>query len=123
MKKNKITADICIDINNKTLKICKLEYFEDENNNFFYVFSPNYLAINLLNKRIFCGIQGIDLTLKKKHYVRKNIVPSFISERIPKKSRTNLKELIGNTKIDDYKPLEWLKKTKTRYFGDNLYVV
>ena len=42
MRKNKITADICIDINNKTLKICKLEYFEDENNNFFYVFSERF---------------------------------------------------------------------------------
>lgn len=73
--------------NNFIYKICKITYrlFEDES--FEYVFEPNYFLIDLLDSKYFQGISGLNLDLKKQEYIRKNIIPTFISERVPQKNR------------------------------------
>ncbi|MBD5515207.1 MAG: hypothetical protein HDR06_11370 [Lachnospiraceae bacterium] len=103
--------------------ICKLEYCE-EDKNFKYIFTPDYKMIAFLqqNKGIDISIQGINLNLHKKCYVRENFVPAFISERTPLRSRANLKELLGNVNPSEYIPLQWLKYTDLEYFGDKLIV-
>lgn len=123
MSNNVINAQICVDVNNVSIKICKIKYYENGSGDFFYIFTPYYDVINTLDKHIFQGIQGIDLSLKKKEYVRKNIVPCFILERSPSERRNNLKKLVTDIDIKNYKRLEWLKSTNLRYFGDNLYIV
>lgn len=117
-----IEGYICIDKDNIKIKLCKIEYIEYDENNFKYIFTPYYKNIDLLDENQFCGIQGINLEQRRDQYIRENFVPTFISERSPIKSRTNLSELMGKEGLKTYYPLQWLKKTKMRYFGDNLYV-
>lgn len=103
-------------------KIADIEYIEYENEEFEYIFIPNYSVIDLLDYDLFDGIPGLDLSLKKEKYTRKNIIPVFISERSPGKNRENLYELLHDCNMNYYNRLEWLKKTDTQYFGDSMYV-
>ena len=71
---------------------------------------------------MFHGIQGIDLELKKDCYVRKNFVPSFISERSPIPTRMNLPQLMDEAGISEYNTIAWLKNTPLQYFGDKYFL-
>lgn len=103
-------------------KIAKIEYTECENESFTYVFTPYYDVIDLLSPSVFQGIPGLDLDLRKPEYVRKNMIPVFISERAPNKNREDLWQLLENAEMKYLNQLEWLIRTKTRYPGDRLYV-
>ncbi len=114
---------ICVDDDyNFTYHVAAIEYIEREDESFQYIITPNYSVIELLPSRIFQGIPGIDLDLKKENYVRENIVPVFISERTPGENREDLWELLEQCDMDYLNRLEWLVRTKTRYLGDGLYV-
>lgn len=89
---------------------------------FSYEFIPNYRVLKLINKDEFCGIQGIDLDLKKEKYIRKED-NTFIYERVPPRNRANISEYLRNLDLDYYDPLEILLRKKTRYSGDPLNVV
>ena len=102
--------------------VCKIEYREWENEEFEYRFMPLYSVIDLLDQSIFQGIPGIDLAKRKAEYVRKNIVPTFISERAPGKNREELWKLLEDCGMTYLNQLEWLIKTDTHYIGDRLYV-
>lgn len=78
--------------------------------------------IDLLAPQYFQGILGLDLSLKKKSYLRENIVPVFISERTPGENREDLWELLKACDMNYLNRLEWLVRTKTRYSGDEMYV-
>ena len=121
MKNKKEIADICVIYNGDPYPICGIEYYADEENDFCYVFTPYYDRIAGLPDTIFHGIQGIDLDLGKKYYVRKNFVPSFISERSPRPPRTDLEVLMKRAGIDEYNTLSWLKNTDLQYFGDGYF--
>lgn len=122
MKINYESAMICAESASGMIPVCRLEYYEDESNNFYYVFTPVYENIDKLSYNEFHGIQGVNLNLRKKEYVRKNYVPTFISERSPIPTRMNLNDLMDEAGIEKYNPVLWLKKTKMKYFGDN-YIV
>ena len=122
MKYNLESADICVMYPDNPYPVCYIEYYTDKNDSFYYCFMPYYDRINQLPLSIFHGIQGIDLTLKKKCYIRKNYVPSFISERAPIPTRTNLSELMNEAGITEYNPIAWLKHTKLHYFGDGYFL-
>ncbi len=102
--------------------ISDISYTLWENEEFEYVFRPHYPVIDLLDSSLFQGIPGLDLSEKKETYVRKNIIPTFISERSPGKNRENLWQLLEECHMDYLNPLEWLIRTDTKYIGDRLYV-
>lgn len=102
--------------------ISEIKYTVWENEEFEYRFRPNYSVIELLDPSLFQGIPGIDLDLKKNEYVRRNIVPTFISERSPSPNRQELWKLLEDCNMKHLNRLEWLIRTDTKYIGDPLYV-
>ena len=104
-------------------KVSKIEYDEYENGDYEYRFEPFYNVIDFLPSSIFQGIPGLDLTLKKECYSRSNMVPVFISERTPSENREDVRELLDENGMQSLNRLEWLMKTKTKYSGDNLFVI
>ncbi len=124
MKKINTTALICIKDNYGILyKISKIEYNEYENGEFEYIFTPFYNVIDLIPDSIFQGIPGLDLSLRKEQYFRKNIIPVFISERTPSENREDVRILLEENNMESLNRLEWLIRTKTKYSGDNLQVI
>lgn len=116
-------GDICLkDEYNITYKVAEILYTEREDESFIYKIKPNYSVISLLSVKDFQGIPGIDLSLKKKTYIRENIVPVFISERAPGKNREDLWKLLNDCDMQYLNQLEWLIRTKTQYSGDKLFV-
>lgn len=59
----------------------------------------------------------------KKEYIRENIQPVFISERVPSNPREDYYDILASLKMDYMNPIEYLIKTKESYSGDNLYVI
>ncbi len=102
--------------------VSQIEYKLWRNEEFEYIFKPNYSVIELLDASLFQGIPGIDLELHKEEYVRKNSVPTFISERAPGANREELWRLLEDCDMQYLNQLEWLIKTNTKYIGDRLYV-
>ena len=116
-------GNICLrDKYNIKYVISKIEYIEKENGDYKYLFYPNYSVIDMLNCDIFQGIPGIDLDKRKNCYERTNMTPVFISERSPGKNRVDLHELLEQVNMTSLNRLEWLIRTNTQYFGDNMYV-
>ncbi len=102
--------------------VSQIEYEIWENEDFEYRFRPNYSVIELLDSSIFQGIPGINLELHKEEYVRRNSVPTFVSERSPSQNREELWQLLEDCNMNYLNQLEWLIKTDTKYIGDRLYV-
>lgn len=114
---------ICLqDEYNFVYKIARIDYTEWEDGNFKYSFTPFYSVINLLPPRLFQGIPGIDLSLRRACYERENIVPIFISERTPSENREDLWQLLEESGMNALNRLEWLIRTNKRYPGDNFFV-
>ena len=103
-------------------RVAEIEYRIWKNEEFEYIFKPNYSVISLLDTSLFQGIPGIDLSLEKEEYVRRNIVPTFISERSPSPNREGLWELLESYNMEYLNRLEWLIRTDTKYIGDRLYL-
>ena len=113
---------ICLKNNNIEYYLCVIEYHLSSDGNFKYVFKPNYDVIDLLSSEIFDSIPGIDLSLRKESYVRDNITPTFISERVPNKNRVDYYELLKERNMDYMDPITYLIRSKKYYSGDFLYV-
>lgn len=115
---------ICVkDKCNILYKLSKIDYNEYENGEYEYIFTPNYNVIDLLDSNVFQGIPGLDLSLKRERYIRKNMVPVFVSERTPSENREDVRELLEENGMDVLNRLEWLIRTNTKYSGDNLFVI
>lgn len=125
MTKELVTSGIiCIDDSNGfTYRISNIDYHYDSNEQFEYVFTPNYSVISLLSSDIFQGIPGIDLSKMKELYVRKQRTPVFISERTPPPNRVDLWDLLEKAGMSYLNRLEWLIRQQPKYSGDNLYVI
>ena len=122
---NRIKSDGLICIKNKInieFAICKIEYILWEDETFKYIFTPYYDVINLLESNIFQGIPGIEIDLKKKEYIRENVIPTFIAERVPSEKREDHYELIQKVGMNYMNPVDYLIKTQGKYSGDKLYV-
>ncbi|MCQ2071224.1 MAG: hypothetical protein MJZ68_08845, partial [archaeon] len=102
-------------------RICRIDQITFESEEFRYEFRPDYGTIDILPPE-FDGIPGLDLSLRRECYVRENIVPVFIAERVPPRNRENLSEELEEVGLGYYDALEWLIRTDTQYFGDRLYV-
>lgn len=123
MKSATTTGLICLDDSlGLTYRIAKITYTEREDGTFEYEVEPCYPIIDLLGAKLFQGIPGLDLSLRKKIYRRANITPTFIEERTPGPRRENLQELLETEGMQYLNRLEWLIRTDLRYSGDNFYV-
>lgn len=126
MQKKQLTTTglICLeDDYHIVYKVAKIEYKEWEDGTFKYVFIPFYNVIEMLPDRLFQGIPGLDLSLKKAVYERNNIVPTFISERTPDEHREDVRDLMEELGLQSLNRLEWLVRTDKRYSGDRLFVM
>lgn len=124
MKKYKSIGTICVkDSLNIVYALCKIEYILFEDLKFKYIFTPNYSVIELLDDKLFQGIPGLNLELRKDEYIRDNINPIFISERVPSEKREDYYELLKELNMDFMDPIKFLISTKKQYVGDNLFVV
>ena len=102
--------------------VSEIEYKLWQNEEFEYRFRPKYSVIDLLDSSVFQGIPGLDLDIRKEEYVRRNTVPTFISERAPGANREELWKLLEDCNMKYLNQLEWLIRTDTKYIGDRLYV-
>lgn len=96
------------------------ERFDDQN--FQYIFSPEWSVIDTLPPAIFQGIPGLDMSLRLEKYYRVNMTPYFIAERTPSENREDLWELLEEVGLDYYDRFEWLLRTGMRCGTDNLIV-
>ena len=103
-------------------RIARIEYEEWENGHFEYRFFPFYNVIEMLPPSLFQGIPGIDLSLKRAVYERKNINPTFITERTPSEKREDVWSLLEENGMRALNRLEWLIRTNKRYSGDRFFV-
>ena len=103
-------------------KIAKIEYEEWEDGEYKYRFYPFYNVIDMLPPHLFQGIPGLDLSLRRASYERKNLVPVFISERTPGENREDVWQLLEENGMQVLNRLEWLIRTNKRYSGDRFYV-
>ena len=124
MRKLTTMGFICLEDDYKFIyKIAKIEYEEWEDGAFNYIFRPFYNVIDMLPDHLFQGIPGLDLSLKRAVYERKNIVPTFIGERTPSEHREDLWALMEESGMQALNRLEWLIKTNKRYSGDRFFVM
>ena len=115
---------ICVkDSFNLIYNVCTITYEEREDESFKYIFEPNYSVIDLLTSRYFQGIPGLNLDLRRKEYIRENIIPTFISERVPQKNREDYYELLEEVNLEYMDPIEYLIRTKLQYCGDNFFCI
>ncbi len=110
------------DANKNRYNIAELAFERYDEQNFQYVFTPYWKLIEFLPKEIFSDIPGIDMSIKKEHYYRVNMTPSFISKRTPGRGREDIKRLLEEVELDYYDRFEWLLRTD-RICGDDNFVV
>jgi len=124
MKKLTTSGFICLkDDYGFDYKVARIDYEEWEDGNFNYIFRPFYNVIDILPDSLFQGIPGLDLSLRREVYERKNTVPTFISERTPSKNREDIWQILEKSGMQSLNRLEWLIRTNTRYSGDRFFVV
>lgn len=111
-----------VDKNKNRYNVAEVAYERYDDQNFQYVFSPYWKLIEFLPREVFDGIPGIDMDVRKEHYYRVNITPSFISKRTPSRTRENVKELLDEVGLDYYDRFEWLLRTNRHCGDDNLVV-
>lgn len=115
---------ICVkDKFNFTYYLCEITYILNEDETYKYIFKPNYNVIDLLDADLFQGIPGLNIDLRKNEYIRENILPTFISERVPSDNREDYYELLEKVSMEYMDPIQYLIRTDQRYSGDNLFVV
>lgn len=98
-----------------------LERYDDQN--YQYIFTPYWKALDSLPDGVFQGIPGINMDVKRDRYYRVNMTPSFISMRTPGESREDVRELMASVGLDYYDRFEWLLRSGTKCGDDNLVVV
>lgn len=111
-----------VDKNENRYNVAEVSFERYDDQNFQYVFSPYWKLIEFLPKDVFDGIPGINMDVKKEHYYRVNMTPSFISKRTPSRTRENVKELLDEVGLDYYDRFEWLLRTDRTCGDDNLIV-
>lgn len=97
MKEHTTRGIICLkDDYGIEYRVSKITYTIYENEEYEYRFIPNYAVIDLIDPSLYMGIPGLNMDLRKEVYVRKNIEPTFITERSPSKNREDLWELLDS---------------------------
>ena len=102
--------------------VSRVDFERFDEQNFQYIFSPEWSVIDTLPASIFQGIPGLDMSLRLERYYRVNMTPYFISERTPCEGREDLWELLDEVGLDYYDRFEWLLRSNMRCGTDNLIV-
>ena len=102
--------------------VSRVDFERFDEQNFQYIFSPEWSVIDTLPASIFQGIPGLDMSLRLERYYRVNMTPYFISERTPSEGREDLWELLDEVGLDYYDRFEWLLRSNMRCGTDNLIV-
>lgn len=102
--------------------VSRVDFERFDEQNFQYIFSPEWSVIDTLPTSIFQGIPGLDMSLRLERYYRVNMTPYFISERTPSEGREDLWELLDEVGLDYYDRFEWLLRSNMRCGTDNLIV-
>lgn len=124
MKIYESNANICVKGNhNIVYRVAEIQYLEKEDGYTRYTFIPNYSVISLLDSKYFQGIPGLNLDLKRERYIRENMTPVFISERVPMKNRVDYQKLLNDVGLEVMEPIQYLLRTKLQYFGDNFFLL
>lgn len=100
-------------------KVARLTYELFENEAFQFSFEPYYDVLDALPT---VSIPGIDLSLRLPIYYRSNIIPVFVSERIPPKNRVNLEAELQQSGLSYWHPFLLMLDAKRVYGGDRLSV-
>lgn len=111
-----------IDRKGNKYAVSRVDFERYDDQNFQYIFSPEWSVIDSLPASIFQGIPGLDMSLRLERYYRVNMTPYFISERTPSEGREDLWELLESVDLDYYDRFEWLLRTNMRCGTDNLIV-
>lgn len=98
-------------------KIAKFTYELFANESFQYIFEPFYDVLDAFDN---LEIPGIDLSLRSKEYIRANLTPVFVSERVPPRNRVNIREVLKDYGLDYYNAFLMLLDSKYIYGGDRL---
>ena len=102
--------------------VSRVDFERFDEQNFQYIFSPEWSVIDTLPASIFQGIPGLDMSFRLERYYRVNMTPYFISERTPSEGREDLWELLDEVGLDYYDRFEWLLRSNMRCGTDNLIV-
>ena len=100
----------------------RIDFERYDEQNFQYIFTPQWSVIDSLPPSIFQGIPGLDMSMRLARYYRVNMTPYFITERTPGENREDLWELLEEVGLDYYDRFEWLLRTNMRCGTDNLIV-
>ena len=111
-----------VDRNGDKYAVSRVDFERFDEQNFQYVFTPEWSVIDNLPASIFQGIPGLDMSLRLERYYRVNMTPYFISERTPGEGREDLWELLDEVGLDYYDRFEWLLRSNMRCGTDNLIV-
>lgn len=111
-----------VDRSGSKYAVSRVDFERYDDQNFQYIFSPEWSVIDTLPASIFQGIPGLDMSMRLERYYRVNMTPYFISERTPSESREDLWELLEEVGLDYYDRFEWLLRTNMRCGTDNLVV-
>lgn len=63
------------------------------------------------------------MDLRKEEYIRENMRPVFISERVPSEKREGYRDFLKKVGMDYMDPVEYLIRTDYKYSGDNFFVI
>ena len=102
--------------------VSRIDFERYDDQNFQYIFSPEWSVIDSLPTSVFQGIPGLDMSMRLERYYRVNMTPYFISERTPSEGREDLWELLESVGLDYYDRFEWLLRSNMRCGTDNLIV-
>ena len=111
-----------VDRSGSKYAVSRVDFERYDDQNFQYIFSPEWSVIDTLPASIFQGIPGLDMSMRLERYYSVNMTPYFISERTPSESREDLWELLEEVGLDYYDRFEWLLRTNMRCGTDNLVV-
>ena len=108
--------------NEERYVVSRIDFERYDEQNFQYIFSPEWGVIDALPDTIFQGIPGLDMSLRLERYYRVNMTPYFISERTPGEGREDVLELLEAVGLEYYERFEWRLRTDMRCGTDNLIV-
>ena len=111
-----------VDRNGSKYAVSRVDFERYDDQNFQYIFAPEWSVIDTLPASIFQGIPGLDMSLRLERYYRVNMTPYFIADRTPSEGREDLWELLEEVGLDYYDRFEWLLRTNMRCGTDNLIV-
>ena len=89
-----------LDRSGRKYAVSRIDFERYDEQNFQYIFSPEWSVIDSLPATIFQGIPGLDMSLRLEQYYRVNMTPYFISERTPSEGREDLWELLEEVGLD-----------------------